>query len=386
MRNLVLLFLLANIVSSYGQEEGIAFNHKSFGELLKQAKDENKLLFVDAYAVWCGPCKLMTKNTFTDKTVANLYNAKFINAKIDMEKGEGPDLAVKYGVRAYPTLLFINGDGEVVHSGLGYHTPEQFISLGSDALDPAKQIGTAKKRYKAGDKDPSFLRDFALNLNEKMDPMAEEVASAYLKTQSNWKTTENMDFIMTFAHDPDSEMFKYLNNNPTDFKKAFGDDKVEDFQIDVLKSTVPVRNNPDHLKQVQKIYTDINAKKAPERFGLYEIQYLKYIKDGTYLDKAVSYFKKYKPKDAYVLNEFAWNVYETQTDKKYLKPALEWAKKSVEISPMYMNYDTLAALYYKLGNKKEAASTADKAIELAKKSGEDYSETQELAKKISQLP
>jgi uncharacterized protein YyaL (SSP411 family) len=58
-----------------------------------KAKKENKLIFVDAYASWCGPCKLMVKNIFPLKTVGDYYNSHFINAKIDMEKGEGIELA-----------------------------------------------------------------------------------------------------------------------------------------------------------------------------------------------------------------------------------------------------------------------------------------------------
>jgi len=111
-------------------EGGITFFTGTWKEALAKAKAENKTIFLDAYASWCGPCKMMKRFTFSDSKVGEYYNANFINVMIDMEKGEGIELSTKFNVMAYPTLLFINGDGNVVHEEQGYHTPEQFIALG----------------------------------------------------------------------------------------------------------------------------------------------------------------------------------------------------------------------------------------------------------------
>ena len=73
--------------------------------MLEQAKKENKLIFMDCYTSWCGPCKMLAKEVFTDPDVAAFFNEKFVNAKVDMEKGEGPALKKQYGVNAFPTLF-----------------------------------------------------------------------------------------------------------------------------------------------------------------------------------------------------------------------------------------------------------------------------------------
>ena len=85
--------------------QGIKFEDTNFSTILAKAKKENKLIFVDSYASWCGPCKLMVKNVFPQKAVGDYYNSHFVNAKIDMEKGEGIDLAHKYNVIVFPTYL-----------------------------------------------------------------------------------------------------------------------------------------------------------------------------------------------------------------------------------------------------------------------------------------
>lgn len=109
---------------------GIQFKKESWNDVLKMAKKENKLIFLDIYASWCGPCKRLKANTFSDAEVGKLYNQKFINVALDGEKGEGVMIAQKYQVESYPTLFFLNGNGTIVKRTSGYHNPEEFIELG----------------------------------------------------------------------------------------------------------------------------------------------------------------------------------------------------------------------------------------------------------------
>src|SRR5690606_20628184 len=118
------VFLLL-ISFAFGQ---IDFRDGSWEELLKMAQMEDKPVFVDAYAVWCGPCKRMASEVFTQESVGDFFNKNFINAKIDMEKGEGPTIGSKYGVTAYPTLLFISPEGELMHKAIGYQTADRLIN------------------------------------------------------------------------------------------------------------------------------------------------------------------------------------------------------------------------------------------------------------------
>jgi len=116
------------------ESTGILFFEGTWQEAILKAKKENKLIFLDAYTTWCGPCKAMQKNIFPNEKVGELFNKNFINVKIDMEKGEGIALAKKYNVRAYPTLFFIDAQETLKLSSLGYHNVSQLIKLGQKAL------------------------------------------------------------------------------------------------------------------------------------------------------------------------------------------------------------------------------------------------------------
>ena len=100
-------------IKSLNTDSGINFLKISFEEALVMAKKENKLIFLDCYTTWCGPCKWLENNTFREEKVGEYFNNNFINIKIDMEKGEGKELNNRFAVSAYPTMLLINQHGEL---------------------------------------------------------------------------------------------------------------------------------------------------------------------------------------------------------------------------------------------------------------------------------
>lgn len=117
MKKYFIVVLLVVGFGSIGLSQGIKFHHDiSLNEAFDKARQENKLIFIDAYTTWCGPCKYLSKNIFTQQSVGDYYNDNFINVKINMEKAPvGPQVDAKYSIRAYPSLLFVNSNGKLVH-------------------------------------------------------------------------------------------------------------------------------------------------------------------------------------------------------------------------------------------------------------------------------
>jgi len=112
----------------------IVFSNKKWKDVMTEAKKSGKFIFVDAYTSWCGPCKLLKSTTFKDKKAAAYFNMNFINYTTDMEKGEGPTLAEKWNITAYPSLLFFNANGEMVMKQVGYVNAETLVEFGRQAL------------------------------------------------------------------------------------------------------------------------------------------------------------------------------------------------------------------------------------------------------------
>jgi thioredoxin 1 len=118
----------------------ISFIEGNWDEAIKKASAEHKMLFVDAYATWCGPCKLLKKKTFTDEAVADYFNSHFVNLSLDVEKGQGPELAEKWKIQALPTLMIINpADGKIVSQFVGYIDPEDLIEFAKKTMTGSPQ-------------------------------------------------------------------------------------------------------------------------------------------------------------------------------------------------------------------------------------------------------
>lgn len=115
-------------------DQEIEFMEGNWSKIAAQAKKDNKYIFVDAYATWCGPCNILKSETFKEKEAATFFNKNFINATIDMESKEGSLLAEKWNITAYPTLLFFNPQGKLVMKNLGFVNGKQLIEFGEQAL------------------------------------------------------------------------------------------------------------------------------------------------------------------------------------------------------------------------------------------------------------
>ena len=111
------------------ETSGMVFTEGTFAEICAKAKKEKKNIFFDAYASWCGPCKLLKRDVFTTKTAGDFFNKKFINVAMDMEKGEGAVLASAFQITAYPTLLILNYKGEIIGRTMGYQSAEKLIEF-----------------------------------------------------------------------------------------------------------------------------------------------------------------------------------------------------------------------------------------------------------------
>ena len=181
MRQILLLSVLC-LSLSFGQAQGIDFFHGSWPEAQELAEAQDKLIFVDAYATWCGPCKRMAATVFPDEEVGAYFNRNFISLKIDMEAPENAEFRAQYPVAAFPTLYFIDSEGEVVHRVVGALKAPQLISAGSRALalsEPAEDYAAA---YAEGDRDPELVYKYVRALIRNNEPHL-RVANDYLRSQ-----------------------------------------------------------------------------------------------------------------------------------------------------------------------------------------------------------
>ena len=117
-----------------GDEKGIRFIEQDWSKALATAKDQKKLVFLDIYATWCGPCKMLKKNTFSDDKVAAFFNEHFVNVSVDGEATVGPELVRKYSLEGYPTLIVTDSEGKPVLYSVGYMDAANLLKFAEEAI------------------------------------------------------------------------------------------------------------------------------------------------------------------------------------------------------------------------------------------------------------
>ena len=107
--------------------QDIAFFAGSFDDLLKEAKRTRKAIFLDFTATWCGPCRQMEKETFANAKVAAVSSESYLAYKVDIDWFAGMDIAEKYNVKQYPTIVFLDYQGRYLNRIKGFYAPEYFV-------------------------------------------------------------------------------------------------------------------------------------------------------------------------------------------------------------------------------------------------------------------
>ncbi len=146
MKKLIAFMSVLSIISMAGaktepptSEKGIEFSGTSLAVALQTAKAQKKLIFIDIYATWCGPCMLLKLKTFPNKDAGQFFNANFVNLSFDGEKGEGLQLFQAYQLRAFPTLIILDSDGKPLLAAEGYMDAKTLITFGNAGIDKLKR-------------------------------------------------------------------------------------------------------------------------------------------------------------------------------------------------------------------------------------------------------
>lgn len=209
-------------------QEGIRFEESlSWSQVLQKAKKENKYIFVDCYATWCGPCKYMDKNIYPNDTVGSFFNEKFISVKIQMDTSKDDNEFVmgwyanaamiksKYKVSAFPTFLFFSPNGYAVHRNTGSTGKDYFISLGADALSSDKQYYTLLEKYQRNELDTAYMKYFARLVNRvEGKEFASKIANDYINRVSieTLFTKDNIQLMYEFTKSSKDRGFKIFKD------------------------------------------------------------------------------------------------------------------------------------------------------------------------------
>lgn len=264
-------FLLIAFVWAYSSifSQGIHFAEDlKLREALQKARIEKKYIFIDFYTPWCGPCKMMLRDVFPQKEVGDFYNEHFINLTLNGDDPSNKSVTNDYVITSYPTFIFLNSTGEIIHRGMNGMSPEEFLALGKTAVDSTTNFKAISQKIKAGSRTPELLAmyfQFIPYSDEK-----ELLSIEYLNSLSDGEKLSNAawQFFRDYVHDCQSAPFSFFVKNIPLFVAQFGKETVERKMVNLLQNSYREdrdyfnslkKNDPTFFKEVESILKNKNS-------------------------------------------------------------------------------------------------------------------------------
>lgn len=273
----------------------------TFEEALKKAQDEKKDLFVDFFAEWCGPCKMMASEVFTQTEVGEYFNAHFVCVQVDVDAKENKDIAKKYNVTALPTMVFINREGKELRRVQGAVPAESLVKEAKIAAGEEMSFEQLYEKYKKKKKDldvqqqllieaPAFIATQQGYNQQKWGTRIESLFPEYLKSKKIENMVNEADFlVLTMYHRSTSKedpIFDYVTQNYQKFAKEIGKDNVARYLVS-LNNTYIIqlckKGDLNYKKRLERVNGDLKEVYSEFSFGnLSTLDAIALLADATY--------------------------------------------------------------------------------------------------------
>mmetsp|Transcript_29589 Transcript_29589/g.39347 ORF Transcript_29589/g.39347 Transcript_29589/m.39347 type:complete len:288 (-) Transcript_29589:395-1258(-) len=223
---------------------GISFEHISLEEAIQKAKSENKPIFIDVYATWCGPCKYLSREVFVEEELGEYMNKHFINLKLDGEEGDGDYLMSEFGLDAFPTMLYLSPDKDEMNRIVGAVSADEILEVSKGVVDPTStEIYQLKSQYEKGDRDKSFLQSYIAEMVQN-DSDFEPVVTEYLELYPDLDLENEEEFLIfciginDLDHPKNAAFFKDVEK----YNEAFPDLTQAKFSILIYSACEEAHN------------------------------------------------------------------------------------------------------------------------------------------------
>ncbi|GAB7087864.1 thioredoxin family protein [Marinifilum fragile] len=367
--------LISVLILFYGSSvfsQGINFEKTTFDEALAKAKQENKMVFMDCYTTWCGPCKRLANDIFTLEEVGSFYNDHFINLKMDMESDEGKNLLKKYQVKAFPTLLWLDSKGRMQHRVVGGGKAKKILDAAVLAMDSTNNWNAIAQRYEDGDRSLTFLRKYLAQASKAGADAKEATEQIFNQCKpEELINADDYNLITSVAKTSSSPVFHFILKNKKEFYAVVDKVIVDQYIETVLMNELTVvsrKGTAEELALKEKEIVELDSYLGAKILARMELAKVRELGDRQkYMVASVDYALEYEMNSWMILYMNAVGVVMSQqkVSEDLLNKAITIIKRSVELETKFFNTDVYAQLLHKAGRSEEAKQVAAKSIALA---------------------
>ncbi|TXH60888.1 MAG: DUF255 domain-containing protein [Bacteroidia bacterium] len=387
MKNKIIIgcILLFQSFTMIGQEH-IQFQKIDFAQAKEKAAQENKLIFLDGYTSWCAPCKWMEGNVFNKTEIAQYFNSKFVNIKVDCEVGEGIDIAKTYQIKSFPTYLFLDGKGTLIYRTQSKMEADLFLKEAEKANDPAYNIPLIRAQYINGNRDAKFLVRYLLVMNNVDQKLADQAkksldsvaTNTFLHSPEGWETIKIMAKFNTDKYGA------FFQDNKAYFKSIARPEEFLEKEAQLIRTAMYgyIRDkNKEKYDEGLNYFSQFDDHKVKVDIAMYQAEWAgtngtskDFISVTNKLRKGV--LKNEDEKLSFIARRYG-NAKMNEFDQKNLKQCYILAKQAVKLNPeSYSNQGTFAEICISLKKKSEAVKAALAARAIAE---DETSKIQKIA-------
>ncbi len=372
-KNFFALLLLFLFVTANGQVDfREILSSEDMDQVWEDADRENKPVFVDIYATWCGPCKWMDANVFAAEEAGNYMNAKFINVKMDGESEFGRAFALQSGLSAYPSFFLFNSGQTLMNTVVGAKPWEELKPQLVSTLEYYPVLEVLQNKFESGLLEKEEYPRFVAALREMgKEDYGNAAAGTYQEkfiTGNDWSP---MDLeVMAFYTTQQTDSWEQLVADIPELKMALGDE-LELFIDHALTEAIELGMEMNDIAPVKELNailpelssgTSLDPVEMKARSNVYFYHYTGQFDEMIeYIDR--EYEAHHKGDHEWLFNAAANAVFLDPQNEPVAQKGLEWFSTCLEHQKSHDYYYHLALCQYFTGSPELAAGSLKQALE-----------------------
>jgi thioredoxin-related protein len=373
LASLVILFLCIDI---YAQVKFIEVTSEAeMREAQQKASDQQLMMFVDVYATWCGPCKLMDQQVYTDPAVADYMNANFVNVRMDGESVYGSVYASEQQLEGYPTMFIFSREGEPVSRVIGFTPPEELVQSLTSTVDNYKSMTKYRAKHERGTLDDTEFADYITIVREMGNQEeAELLASQYLERIMDEKLSDDDIRVVAFYMDLEDIWWPSFSSDKGRLQRVLGEDYILAIEK-IYNNSLVKAIEEDNIALISKMANELAPLVEEEAISSWDLRsqpFIQYYYYTNRIDELIDYvddrFNSDRKGDHRWLYGAASQI--TDMDQQYrteelLRKEVEWFQTCIDLEEAFDYYFYHGMVLYLLKEQEGAKTSFLKAQSMA---------------------
>ena len=340
----------------------------------KKASDQMLMLFVDVYATWCGPCKMMDQQVYTDPAVGDFMNARFVSVRLDGECEYGMQYVAEQQLEGYPTMYIFSDKGDRVSKIVGFTPAEELVTSLTSTSEGYQKVKKYRAMHIQGTLEAEAFADYIAVVREMGNlEEADKLAGEYMEKVMEPKLSDNDIRVVAFHMDLDDVWWSTFASDKDRLKRILGDDYLPAME-EIYNKTLIKAVEEDRIDLISKMANDLSPLVEIET-GSWDLRSLPFIQYYYYSERTeelIKYVDQRFESDRKGDHRWLYGAASKITDmdqqtltESLLKKEAEWFGACIELEEHFDYFFYQGMVLFFLKNREDAKTSFLKAESMA---------------------